>query len=123
MQLTRRLAWLGLALLEERALEQAVEADAAEAREAQPVHIEVHGEPVLAEPVLAEAVEQPIAPPAPLPRNFERLTSAYGTAERHLQSASRTYAASQLRSNVERLTGEDAPKADRPSRRAPLASA
>jgi hypothetical protein len=111
VQLTRRLAWLGLALLED-----------GEDEARQPVAIEVHAETVQPQPVGPKtlppvpglsvvATQPPPAEQGPAP------------AEQHLRSASRAYAASQLKANVEKLTGETAPTRDRPSRRPPLASA
>jgi hypothetical protein len=120
VQLTRRLAWLGLALLEERDLVDDEE------RESAPVQIEVHAEPASPSAVVPKRMTPPAAAStAPVPAPLDSFSGEQGAApaEAHLRSASRAYAASQLRSNVEMLTGDDAPKADRPSRRPPLASA
>jgi len=111
VQLTRRLAWLGLALLEDG------EDDAR-----QPVAIEVHAETVQPQPVAPKTLPPPPGMRA-LATQPPPAEQGPAPAEQHLRSASRAYAASQLKANVEKLTGESAPTGDRPSRRPPLASA
>ena len=110
VQLTRRLAWLGLALRED-----------GEDEARQPVAIEVHAETVPPEAVAPKTLAPAAGPSVAMePSPAEQGPAA---AEQHLRSASRAYAASQLRANVEKLIGASAPTRDRPSRRPPLASA
>jgi len=112
VQLTRRLAWLGLALLE------GGEDDARES-----VAIEVHAETVQPEPVAPKTLAPVPGPRAITATQPPPAEQGPVPAEQHLRSASRTYAASQFNANVEKLTGASAPTGERPSRRPPLASA
>lgn len=115
MQLARRLAWLGLALLDDR--------DGAE-DEAEALQVEMHAEVVPQASSAGTAAPQPqvalLLDTAPADPSGEQGAER---AEVHLRSASRAYAANKLRASVENLTGADAPKPNRPSRRPPLASA